>query len=51
MYPDTTHQHKYIVLDEYQTSGPNLVGKNVACTMEKVVCTECKEDNIRLKHE
>lgn len=53
MYDQNKHQHKYLVTGEYQSTGKNLVGKNVACTIEKVICTdpECQEENIRLKHE
>ena len=53
MYEKMKHQHTYLVTGEYQSSGKNLLGKNVACTIEKVICTDpkCKEENIRLQHE
>jgi len=43
------HKHKYEVVGEYQSKGKNLLGETVECTMEKVICIDCNESNIRRK--
>lgn len=53
MYEPSKHTHLYNVTGEYISVGKNIVGKTVSATFEKVICIDenCKEENIRLKHE
>jgi len=50
MYEKQTHKHSYEVLGEYVSVGENLLGKTVSAVIEKVKCSGCEEDNIRLKN-
>lgn len=48
-YRQVAHKHIYKVTGEYLSTGKNLLGQMKTAKMENIVCTDCNEENVRLK--
>jgi len=45
--PHADHIHSDEVMEEYTSTGPNILGEIVTCKMAKIICMGCQDESVK----